>query len=133
MPRIIRFLSEKARPTHRRAAAFTLCRAIVPIRTSPLQKIASEVVLNQFHLALQVSYGEDEELISLGDKFQARSIIDSLASLVANSEPLPELISRLLSPVIQDLYMLSFDINQVKTVDPQLKDIVHGLLLSWGK
>lgn len=53
--------------------------------------------------------------------------------LMSNTEPSPLFISRILSPIVPVLYALSYDFDHYKATDPQLKESVTGLLVSWGK
>ena len=59
--------------------------------------------------------------------------LSSISTLISNVEPSPIFISKILSPILASLYLLSYNLAQYKTADPQLKASVNGLLLSWGK
>jgi hypothetical protein len=53
--------------------------------------------------------------------------------LVTNTDPSPTLISSLLSPIASALYSLLYHLDQVKTSDPSLKEMLRGLLGTWGR
>lgn len=57
----------------------------------------------------------------------------ALTNLMSNTEPSPTFVPKIMSPIIPSLYLLYFDLDQIKTSDPQLKESVNGLLVSWGK
>ena len=59
--------------------------------------------------------------------------LSNLVILISNCDPSPELISTLLSPIVHSLYSLLFHLSSQKTADPQLKESVQGLLVTWGK
>lgn len=59
--------------------------------------------------------------------------LEAIVTLLANAEPSPTFISKLLSPLIATLYGLWYGISQHKIVDAQLKESVLGLLKSWAK
>ena len=59
--------------------------------------------------------------------------LSSISTLISNTEPSPIFISKILSPILASLYLLSYNLAQYKTADPQLKASVKGILLSWGK
>jgi len=59
--------------------------------------------------------------------------LSALVILLSNTEPSPVLLSKILTPIIPELYLLSYDLDKVKTADPHLKESISGLLLSWGK
>jgi hypothetical protein len=54
-------------------------------------------------------------------------------TLLSNADPSPSFISDLLSPVTPALYSLLYCLDKVKTSDPNMKESLHGMLLTWGK
>ncbi|KAF8165366.1 hypothetical protein B0H34DRAFT_793763 [Crassisporium funariophilum] len=131
IPRVINFLSSNM-STPRRAAAFTVYRAVVPEKTSPNQILASSIILTSLQnplLGLTVSSQESLAATSL----KPSKALSSIVTLFSNTEPSSVFISRMLSPILPSIYLLSHTLNQFKTSDPQLKQTVDGLLTSWGK
>ncbi|KAJ7498954.1 hypothetical protein FB451DRAFT_1334528 [Mycena latifolia] len=47
--------------------------------------------------------------------------------------PSPALISSLMSPIVSALYSLLYHLDQIKTSDPSLKEMLRGLLETWGR
>jgi len=129
---VFKLLVTESRTSYRRAAAFTIFRAIVPLKKSQHSTYASQAVLaslhNPFHDFSDAQYQSSENSF-----LEARSALLSLTILLSNTEPSPPFLSKLLSPIISSLYLLSYDLNKFKTADPQLKESITGLLLSWGK
>lgn len=59
--------------------------------------------------------------------------VSALGTLVANMDPHPASISRLLSPIILQLYSLLHHLDKIKTSDPGFRESLRGLLTTWGK
>lgn len=59
--------------------------------------------------------------------------ISALGTLVANMDPHPASISRLLSPIVSPLYSLLHHLDKIKTSDPGLRESLNSLLITWGK
>lgn len=116
------------RPSFKQAAAFVIFRAIIPSNPSNGDPSASTYVLGTLHRPfLEASEDQVELTLSPHDSLW------SLTVLISNTEPSPTFISQLLSPIIANLYALSYDMARNKLTDPQVKEYVSGLLLSWGK
>ncbi|KAF9483931.1 ARM repeat-containing protein [Pholiota conissans] len=125
-PQVLKLLTSETQPKYKRAAAFVVFRAIVPKNAQ--QSDVAIFVLDMLHLPFLEL---DEEILqrdlSPGDALW------SLVVLMSNTEPSPQFISQILSPIIPALYALLYDFDHRKVTDPQLKEFVVGLLISWGK
>ena len=116
------------RPNYKRAAAFVIFRAIVPQAIRKSAPSAASVILDILHRPFREASGQHLE-----QTLVAHDALWSLTILISNTEPSPVFISRLLSPIISGVYALSFDMGRNRLADPQIKESVTGLLLSWGK
>ncbi|KAJ3501037.1 hypothetical protein NLJ89_g9525 [Agrocybe chaxingu] len=131
-PRVIELLTSGAPTPYIRAAAFTVYRAVVPEKPGPHYAIASSTVLALLHGPFIQSVRipvKEADMPSLNPK----RALASMVVLLTNTEPSPAFVSRMLSPVVPALYLLSFDLQRCITADPQLKESVTGLLKSWAK
>ncbi|KAJ7047394.1 hypothetical protein C8F04DRAFT_935919 [Mycena alexandri] len=114
-PRILELLSDRAPPPYRRAGAFSISRMLA----TP----AGPAVLAFLH----------PPLLSVNPTSSPQIALSTIMMLVTNTDPSPTLISSLLSPVVSALYSLLYYLDQVKTSDPSLKEVLHGLLGTWGR
>ncbi|KDR83776.1 hypothetical protein GALMADRAFT_236141 [Galerina marginata CBS 339.88] len=130
-PRVLKSLTSHF-VTHRRAAAYTFYRAVVPQKASLHQPRAS-VVLEILHSPFIDRQHIENQQISRQPVIWPREALLSLTNLVSNTEPSPLFISKILSPIVSSLYLLSYDLEQIKTVDPSLKESITSLLIAWGK
>ncbi|KJA30045.1 hypothetical protein HYPSUDRAFT_125960 [Hypholoma sublateritium FD-334 SS-4] len=127
-PQVLAILTNDARPNYKRAAAFAIFRAIVPQVIRQNTSSAASVVQDILHRPLRDAPEQHSE-----QTLAAHDALWSLTVLISNTEPSPAFISRLLSPVIPDVYALLFDLGSHRLADPQVKESVTGVLLSWGK
>jgi len=132
-PRVLQILIKDSPTSYKRAAAFTLYRAIVPEKIGPHSTVASSTALTLLHRRFLYFGDSLPDIQPSQPGLTPRDALLSVVNLLANTEPSPNLISNLLSPLIPALYSLSFEVNQYKAADPQLKESVLGLLKSWGK
>lgn len=130
---MLKLLINEARTSYRRAAAFTIYRAIVPQKPAPNQTYASSTVLEMLHKPLLESVDALDQQKPEPAALAPHEALSALTILLSNTEPSPTFIPRILSPVASALYSLLYDLDQVKTADPRLKESVIGLLVSWGK
>ncbi|KAJ7682824.1 hypothetical protein DFH06DRAFT_306273 [Mycena polygramma] len=114
-PRILELLSDRAPSAYRRAAAFSISRMLA----TP----ASSAVLSFLH----------PPLLSVNPATSPRAALSIIMMIVTNTDPSPTLISILLSPIVSALYSLLYHLDQVKTSDPSLKELLRGLLGTWGR
>ncbi|EKM59775.1 uncharacterized protein PHACADRAFT_114971 [Phanerochaete carnosa HHB-10118-sp] len=126
--------------SHRRAAAFSLSRMVFPSdekdRTGALvSRILSPALQRPF---LEITQGL---LFDNGSSSSSADIpclapnqaIQALQTLLTNTDPSPELISSLLTPIVPPLYALLWTFDSVKTSEPLLKTIVRGFMRTWGR
>ncbi|KAJ3722990.1 armadillo-type protein [Lentinula raphanica] len=119
IPRIMDLFQENNFPAYRRAAAFSLSQML-----ATKEGIAAKIILSQLH---------DPFLSSSSETTDIRTTLTRLITLLTNSDPSPELISTVLSPIVPSLYSLLHHLDSVKTSDPELKETVHGLLMTWSR
>ena len=129
-PRVIHLLSSSIPASHKQAASFIIYRAVMPEKQTQYQD-ASSTVLAMLHDPFL-------KLLDLSEQKPANTMepseaLSSISTLISNSEPSPIFISKILSPILPSLYLLSYTLARYKTADPQLKASISGLLLSWGK
>jgi len=127
---VIHLLSNNIPPSHRQAASFTIYRAIISEKQAQYQT-ASSIILAMLHDPFLKLVDSSEQRLT--NTIEPSEALSSISTLIANTEPSPIFISKLLSPILASLYLLSYNLAQYKTADPQLKVSINGLLLSWGK
>ncbi|KAF8913868.1 hypothetical protein CPB84DRAFT_1669780 [Gymnopilus junonius] len=132
-PKVLKFLTSESPPNYRRAAAFIIFRAVDPQKPGPHRSHASSAVLEVFHRPFLDYLDPANQLQTSKTVQDPRKVLSALTVLLSNTEPSPTFISKILSPILASLYLLSYDLDQIKTVDPFLKETVNGLLMSWGK
>ena len=116
--------------SHKQAASFAIYRAIIPKKQAQHQD-ASSIVLAMLHDPFLKLVDSSEQ--KPANTMEPSEALSSISTLISNTEPSPIFISRILSPIVASLYLLSYNLAQYKTADPQLKTSINGLLLSWGK
>ncbi|KAJ6599093.1 hypothetical protein DFH09DRAFT_24467 [Mycena vulgaris] len=114
-PRVLELLSARAPLAYRQAAAFSISRMLAT-PTFP-------AVLSFLH----------PPLLSITPSSPPRAALSMIMMLVTNTDPSPDLISSLLSPIVSTLYSLLHYLDQIKTSDPSLKEMLRGLLGTWGR
>ncbi|KAF5393666.1 hypothetical protein D9757_000047 [Collybiopsis confluens] len=116
VPRIMALLRDHLHPAYRRAAAFTLSEMLTGSRSA-----AAKFILSELHHPFL--YPGSNVTVALND----------LAVLLANSDPSPQLVSSLLSPIVLSLYSLLFYLDSVRTSDPELRESARSLLVTWAR
>ena len=129
-PRVIHLLSSNVPASHKQAASFTIYRAVIPEKQAQYQN-ASSIVLAMLHDPFLKLVDSSEQ--KPANTIEPSEALSSISTLISNTEPSHIFISKILSPILASLYLLSYNLAQYKTADPQLKASVNGLLLSWGK
>ncbi|KAJ3810019.1 hypothetical protein F5876DRAFT_89124 [Lentinula aff. lateritia] len=119
--RLIGLLQEGRYPAYRRAAAFALSQMLAVKNGT-----AAQIILFRFHDLFLYTYPDTEET-------DVTVVLDNLTTLLTNSDPSPELISTLVSPIVRPLYGLLFHLDSIRTSDPELKEMVRGLLMTWSR
>jgi hypothetical protein len=121
-------------PAHRRAAAFSISKMLFPEGTKSYATV-SRIVLPTLHypflevVTLEPSTAPSPSILVL----TPRQAVQTLQTLLTNTDPSPDLISSLLTPVLPGLYSLLWAMDSVKTSDPTLKTILRGFLRTWGR
>ncbi|KAH7879787.1 uncharacterized protein C8R40DRAFT_1035206 [Lentinula edodes] len=121
LPRLIDLLQESRYPAYRRAAAFALSQMLAVKNGT-----AAQIILFRFHDLFLYTRPDTEET-------DVTIVLGNLTTVLTNSDPSPELISTLLSPIVRPLYGLLFHLDSIRTSDPELKEMVRGLLLTWSR
>ena len=114
--------------TYKRAAAFTIS-TLLSQKDSPT---SSRILLPSLHKPF-IHVTQATSRRSHDDELTALKSLQAIQSLLVNTDPSPNLISRLLTPIIPPLYALSGTLDEHRTSDPALKASVHGLLNTWGR
>ena len=96
--------------------------------TYPHAALASSILLPMLHRPLLENTSDDAPA-----EATPSCALDRLVALVSNTDPSPELMTMLLSPVASALYSLKYHLDRTKTSDPTLKESVGGLLSTWGR
>ncbi|KAI0291027.1 hypothetical protein B0F90DRAFT_1781194 [Multifurca ochricompacta] len=123
VPRLVELLSPKERvsPAYIRAASFTLSRMTLQMHSSfltahPILLITPDVLPSERTLRLP--------------PVEAVQIIQTF---LTNTDPAPNLVSTVLSPIATSLYALLGTLVHVRTADPAVRESVRGLLITWGR
>ena len=128
---VIHLLSSNIPASHKQAASFIIYRAIIPEKKQAQYQDASSIVLAMLHDPFLKLVDSSEQ--KPRNTMEPSEALSSISTLISNTEPSPIFISKILSPILASLYLLSYNLAQYKTADPQLKASINGLLLSWGK
>jgi hypothetical protein len=94
------------------------------------QKEASETVLRLLHEPLLTTTplpGESTHTALPSDALRRLTV------LLANINPSPNAIVSLLAPLVTSLYSLLLHLDKIKTSDPELKENLRNILLTWGR
>ncbi|KAJ4478038.1 hypothetical protein J3R30DRAFT_3290326 [Lentinula aciculospora] len=119
LPRTIDLLQESRHPAYRRAAAFALSQML-----ATKDETIAKMILSRLHdpfFYTSTDRGAIDVTFALG----------KLTTLLTNSDPSPDLISSLLSQIIRPLYGLLFHFDSIRISDPESKEVVRGLLMTW--
>lgn len=127
-------------PAHNRAAAFSLSRMLFPSdekeKTSPLIfRMVLSALQRPFFEVTQASHLNHESPASSSNalRLAPSQAIRTIQTLLTNTDPSPELISSLLTPIVPSLYALLVTLDSVKTSEPVLKTTIRGFLRTWGR
>ncbi|KAJ3874120.1 hypothetical protein F5051DRAFT_443634 [Lentinula edodes] len=121
LPSLIDLLQENRYPAYRRAAAFALSQMLAVKNGT-----AAQIILFRFHELFVYTHPDTEET-------DVTIVLGNLTTLLTNSDPSPELISTLLSPIVRPFYGLLLRLASIGTSDLELQEMVHGLLLTWSR
>ncbi|KAL5529962.1 hypothetical protein ACEPAF_6219 [Sanghuangporus sanghuang] len=149
-------------PSHRRAASFALSRMLTTrsdadgaSRTDIRRDVVGWCLLDSFKpvhrsesnngIIAEVTSTESTDAEPAGGASKARSIaanalvlspsqaIPTLSIIFLNTDPSPELIDVLLTPIAARLYTLLENLLVSKTADPMMRETVEGLLGIWAR
>ena len=120
VPRIVALLRDYQRPAYRRAAAFTLSQMLAVEGGN-----ATKIIVSHLH----------DSFLNVGSSTGSTvtTALNTLTTLLTNSDPSPKLITSLLSPIVPSLYSLLFHLDSIKTSSPEIKETVRGLLVTWSR
>lgn len=129
VPRILAILADSQDPriqtptpqSHKRAAAFALSR-IISVRTTIVSRILSDILHPPF-------FPPRPNI----EPQSATPSLQTLQALFSHSDPAPTLPMHVLGPILSPLYALLAALDEVRTSDPALKELVKGLVRLWGR
>ncbi|KAL1747481.1 hypothetical protein HDZ31DRAFT_31894 [Schizophyllum fasciatum] len=128
IPRILDLLIANVPSSYRRAGAFAVSRMFASDNSYPHSALASSTLLPLLHRPLLQGTSECASTASTPSY-----ALNALVTLVSNTDPSPELMSTLLTPVASALYSLKYHLDRTKASDPTLKESVGALLSTWGR
>ncbi|KAK2466187.1 hypothetical protein APHAL10511_001829 [Amanita phalloides] len=134
---LLSFLSGNVPPMHQRAAAFTVSRVLASDSTMPHLEDCARNLLACLHgklsQASNSSQGTETNHLWHLNALPPSTALSALITLITNMDPHPASITRLISPIISELYSLLYHFDNIKTSDPELRESLRGLLMTWGK
>lgn len=141
VPKIVGLLTAAVPEAFRRAAAFSISRMLDDQRPSIHRKLMSSLLLPFIHSPFfRLTDGSDndvyqtrEENVAFSPNATPNDALSMLIILLANIDPSPRLITKLLSPVVPALYSILAEVEKIKTADPELKESLKGMLRTWGR
>lgn len=120
-------------PIHRQAAAFSLSRML----TSGYEhhNIVSSILLPLLHdsILLETPEIENAPPDKAKKSLTPSTSIYTLQNLILNTDPSPNLVSALFTPIATSLYTLHAYLESSKTSDPAFREVVKGLLETWAR
>ncbi|KAF9259487.1 hypothetical protein L218DRAFT_963519 [Marasmius fiardii PR-910] len=125
IPRLVDLLHDEKNVAFRRASSFALSRLLVSTETSLPPR---QIILSALHAPFLPVSPPEREPPSIPEASYA---LASLSILLANSDPSPQLISILLSPIIAPLYALLHHLDSSKTSDPSMRENVRDIIMTW--
>ncbi|KAN0132796.1 hypothetical protein V8E53_009467 [Lactarius tabidus] len=129
---LVELLKTKVSPAYIRAASFSLSRMITTESNARYHSLVSGMLLSSLHdpiLLVTPDLSTSEEAKEL----TAVEAIQVIQIFLTNTDPSPNLVSTILSPIVTSLYALLETLAHVKTADPTLRELVRGLLVAWGR
>lgn len=132
IPKILALLSpsslEKVPTVHKRASAFGLSRML--LKEFGHYQVTSAIILSYFHRPFQPSSNMESQS---SEELTAMDSLLALQTFLLNTDPSPQVISVLLTPIIPELYSLHTLYVTNKTADPSIRETIHGLLATWSR
>lgn len=132
VPCLVELLKTKVSPAYIRAASFSLSRMITAEGNVRYHSLVSGILLSSLHgpiLLITPDLSTSEETKAL----TAVEAIQVIQIFLTNTDPSPNLVSIILSPIVTSLYALLGTLAHVKTADPTQRELVRGLLIAWGR
>ncbi|ESK92903.1 hypothetical protein Moror_9059 [Moniliophthora roreri MCA 2997] len=120
VPKVVNIVHDDKRLAYKRASAFTLSRLLAGNDETP-----RTIILSTLHSPFLQPESNSTTT--------AATAVSTLSSLLANSDPSPELITSLLSPIVPPLYALLYHLESVKISDPTIREAVRDMLLTWSR
>lgn len=150
IPRVLALLAPaptgRAASAHRRAAASALARMLAGEDTPAAHReLAASVLLPILHdpflrVTPPPSLESDENTPaapstqgSLLVPLTPAAALETLTTILTNTDPAPLLISSLLTRIVPPLHSLLEHLHRTKASDPALKETVRGLLSTWAR
>ncbi|KAF8270653.1 hypothetical protein EI94DRAFT_1722211 [Lactarius quietus] len=119
-------------PAYIRAASFSLSRMIMAESNVRHHSLVSGILLSSLHdpillITPDLSTSEETKALTPVEAIQV------IQTFLTNTDPSPNLVSTVLSPIVTSLYALLGTFANVKTADPTIRESVRGLLVTWGR
>lgn len=132
VPCLVGLLKTKVSPAYVRAASFSLSRMITTEGNVRYHSLVSGVLLSSLHdpillVTPDLSTSEENKALTPVEAIQV------IQTFLTNTDPAPNLVSTILSPIVTSLYALLGALARVKIADPTLRESVRGLLVAWGR
>ncbi|KAK7049303.1 hypothetical protein VNI00_005904 [Paramarasmius palmivorus] len=120
VPKIVDVLRNEKRPAYKKAAAFTISHLL-----TAKDDTARSIILSSLHKPFL--HPDSQPSVT------AASAVSTLSTLLANSDPSPQLIASLLSPIVPSAYALLYHLDSIKMSDPTVREAVRDMLLTWSR
>ncbi|KAI9458406.1 hypothetical protein BJY52DRAFT_1204364 [Lactarius psammicola] len=129
---LVELLKTKVSHAYVRAASFSLSRMITAEGNARYHSLASGMLLSLLHdpillITPDLSTSEETKALTPVEAIQV------IQTFLTNTDPAPNLVSTILSPIVTSLYALLGTLAGMKTADPTLRESVRGLLIAWGR
>ncbi|KAH7887770.1 hypothetical protein F5I97DRAFT_1951957 [Phlebopus sp. FC_14] len=134
VPQLVGLVSHSVPTAYRRAASFSIARMLD--LAFPHRLLISSIVLSIIHdplLRIPPTLIDAVQMPDYSLRMAPSQALSTLVILLLNTDPSPEFITLVLSPVVPALYALIFHLDRTKASDPVMKESVHGLLATWGR
>ena len=143
IPRIIAILrpgNALSRGIHVRAAAYSLSCMLSGGSQFRYQELAAGIALPllqatflDLQIQIQIQPSSDKASTTENAALLPEDSLAALIKILTNTDPSPNLISMLLSPILPALYSLAACMSSKKTKDPALQESIDGIISTWGR
>jgi hypothetical protein len=96
------------------------------------RSLVSDLTLESLHYSF-VELAPASKIGTSASGYTAGDSLTIILSLLINTDPSPDLISFLLTPILPHLYSLSSHLRNKKTADPAVRNSLEGTLVTWGR